>query len=281
MRPSAKFIAILTAILVLAVADGVSVLQPAGIAAREPETLQQGQNAIARLAIDEDFNPLAGAYSYDLFLNGVRLGKASLEVKKTGDDFILKVAARTRSVFNSVYRYRGHAVMSPKPVQPSEAVIEEKKGSKTKTFLLKFPEPNRASAVQIEAGPGKEPKQTHQEFSSESFVLDPFSTVFLIRSLDWRVGDVQVFDILTGKKQYELQLTCRGDTVLDVSGQQREAWEIVAQTRSLEPPRKIKLSGFVISLAKDSHREILKVTGRHKIGRIVVDMRKIERQEEE
>lgn len=281
MRPSAKFIAILTAILVLPVADVVSVLQPAGMAAREPDARQQGQNAIARLAIDEDFNPLAGASSYDVFLNGVRLGKASLKVKKTGDDFILEVAARTRSVFNSLYRYRGHAVMSPKPVQPSEAVIEEKKGAKTKTFLLKFPEPNRASAVQIEARPGKEPKRTHQEFFSESFVLDPFSTVFLLRSLDWRIGDVQVFDILTGKKQYELQLTCRGETVLDAGGQLREAWEIVAQTRSLEPPRKIKLSGFVISLSKDSRREILKITGRHKIGRIVVNMQKIDGQVDE
>lgn len=256
-------------------------MRPAETMAREPETLQQGQNAIARLAIAEDFVPLAGAYYYDVFLNGIRFGKATFEVKKTGDGFILEVAARIRSVFSSFYRYRGHAVMSAEPVRPSEAMIEEKKGSKTKTFLLKFPEPNRASAVQIEARPGKQPKHTHKEFSSESFVLDPFSTVFLVRSLDWRVGDVQVFDILTGKKQYELQLTCRGETILAVDGKLRQVWEIVAQTRSFEPPRKIKLSGFVISLSKDSRREILKITGRHKIGRIVVDMRKIEGQEEE
>jgi len=241
--------------------------------ALEPE----GQNATARFALAEDFSPLAGASSYDVFLNGVLLGKATLEVKKAGDDFILEAVARIRSIVSSLYtvRYRGHAVMSPRPVQPTEAVIEEHKGSKLKTFLFKFPEPNRASAVQIEARPGKTPTLTHNEFSSESFVLDPFSTVFLIRSLDWRVGDVQIFDILTGKKQYEMQLTCRSETMLDVDGLLLPVWEIELQTRSHEAPRKIKLSGFVIYLAKDSRREILKVTGKYKIGRIVVDRQKI------
>ena len=283
MRPSAKFITILSILLVLAVTAREGVLQPAGTMARGSDVWPQGQNAIARLALAEDFSPLAGASYYDVFLNGVRLGKATLEVKRNGDDFILEAVARIRSVISSLYtvRYRGHAVMSPKPVQPSEAVIEEQKGSKSKTFLLKFPEPNRASAVQIEARPGKKPTRTHKEFSSESFVLDPFSTVFLIRSLDWRVGDVQVFDILTGRKQYEMRLTCRGETMLDVDGQLLPALEIVLQTRSHEAPRKIKLSGFVIYLSQDSSREILKITGKYKIGRIVVNRQTIDRQEVE
>lgn len=274
LHQSGKYIAILCTVLLLAVTPWVGVLPPAETAAGESIAWTPGQRTMARLATYADFNPLAGAISYDIYLNGVQLGSATIDLKKHGQDFILQVVGKVRSIISKLFtiRYRGHAVMSPDPVQPSEARIEEHKGSKMKTFLLKFPEPNRASTVQIEENDGKTPIRTHKEFVSESFVLDPFSTVFFIRSINWQVGDKQVFDILTGKKQYELKLDCQGEKVLAIDGKPRDTWEIVLESRSLEEPRKIKLSG-VIYLSKDPSREILKVNGKHKFGKIVAHMR--------
>ncbi len=237
-------------------------------------------HSLSRLVAHGKFYPLAGVNSYDIYLNDIKLGRATINVKRQGEEFVLQVVGKVRSFINNLFtmKYRGHAVISPS-VQPSEAMIEERKGSKTKTYLMKFIEPNRAVTVQIEEKPGKIPKRAQQEFVSESLVLDPFSAVFFIRSREWRLGEEQVFDVLTGKKQYELRLGCKGETKLRVDGELREAWEIVLESRSVEDPRKIKVSGIVY-LSKDSQREIIKVAGKHKIGKIKANMRRSEGAEE-
>ena len=261
----------------LAVTVVIGLPPPKETAAGEADAVRQGEEPLALLMADSEFDPLAGANSYDLYLNGIQLGKATFEVKKQGEDLVIEVAGKVRSFINRLFtiRYRGQAVLSFHSVQPSEAMIEEQKGSNTRTYQMKFLEPNRAHTVQIEEKSGKRPSSTQKEFVSENLVLDPFSTVFFIRSLDWRLGDVQVFDILTGRKQYELQLDCRGETRISIDGRMRDAWEIVVESRSIEEPRKVRLSG-VIYLSKDSSREILQATGKHKIGSVVASMRRPE-----
>ncbi|KJR97475.1 MAG: hypothetical protein VR65_24215 [Desulfobulbaceae bacterium BRH_c16a] len=251
---------------------------PAGTGVEKPENESARNKSTAELNMNKK-DDISGTSYYDLFLNSLRIGKATIEVEKEGDDFMLKVAARARSNLSKLYSYKGKVAMSANPIQPTQAVVEEQAGSKHKITLIEFPEPDRVTAVQIETRRGKKPKRTEKEFSSESFVLDPFSTVFLLRSLNWAAGTTEVFDIFTGNKQYELQLFCRGETALEVEGTVRDVWEIVLQTRSLEEPRKKKMSGYVVYLSRDSRRDILKVTGKAKIGRIVASMRNSERDE--
>lgn len=230
----------------------------------------------AELDFDDEFEPALGTYYYDVFLKRAKLGRATIKVDRKGDEYVVAVTARTRGVMKYLYKvkYKGEVTVTKDPLQPSSAFIEERTGNKKKTIQAEFPKPNTVTTIEKESKAGGPTAQKEKEFVSETFILDPFSTVFLIRSLDWQVGTAEVFDIFTGNKQYELQLFCKGETVLNVDGVARNAWEIVPQTRSLQKPHKIKMSGFVVYLSQDERREILKITGEPKIGRIVANLRK-------
>lgn len=268
-----------TTLSLLFITTGVGAIllfNPVMAIAKAQENDTARKNTSAELILDEDFNPRSGAYYYDVFLNSMRIGKATIQVRQDGDWLVIGVTAKTRTFLSSFYKikYKGEAVVSPNPIIPVAANIEEQTGSKKKTTQMLFPRPDKITAVQIESKNGKESKRTEQEFNSNSFVFDPFTTVFLIRSLKWELGTQEIFDVFSGKKQYQLELICQGETVLDIAGKLRETWQIVPQTRSLEEPYKIKISGFVVYLSKDSKKEILKITGDPKIGRIVARMRK-------
>lgn len=230
------------------------------------------------LLVDEQFHPLSGTYFYDVFLADIRIGKATITIQQKDDEYSIGVSAKTRKVFQSLYRvrYRGEAHMTTDPIRPRATTIVEQTGSKDKKYVAEFPEPDRVTSVRTESVDGNQTKREENEFVSESFILDPFSTVFLIRSLKWKVGDVEIFDIFTGKKQYELHLICRQEKEINFQGEMRPVWEIVPKSFSLTHPRKEKLSNFAIYLSQDNKREILKITGDPSIGRIVARMRKFE-----
>lgn len=230
----------------------------------------------AELDFDDEFEPVPGTYYYDVFLKGAKLGRATIEVKRQGDEYVVAVTARTRGLLKYLYKvkYKGEVTVTRDPFLPSSVHIEERTGNKKKIIQAEFPQPNQVTTIEKESKGDGATVRKEKEFVSESFILDPFSTVFLIRSLDWQVGTSEVFDIFTGNKHYELHLFCKGETVLNVDGISRNAWEIVPQTRSLKKPYKKKLSGFVVYLSQDKHKEILKITGDPKIGRIVANLRK-------
>ncbi|MFT5698371.1 MAG: hypothetical protein ACI8ZB_001226 [Desulforhopalus sp.] len=230
----------------------------------------------AELTYDDDFKPALGISYYDVFLRGAKLGRATIEVSQKDDNYVVAVTARTRGVMKYLYRvkYRGEVDIKSDPLQPVRAVIEERTGNKRKTIHAEFLKPDKITTVEEETENGGSKVKKVKEFDSETFILDPFSTVFLIRSLDWEIGTDEIFDVFTGNKQYELHLACTGESVLTVGGKSRLAWEIIPQTRTLEKPQKIRMSGFVIYLSQDEHKEVLKITGDPKIGRIVANLRK-------
>jgi len=275
-EPGKIFISIFSSISLLLLAAWMLCSIATGAGAQEQPGGSMRKSTSAEFTLDDAFKPLPGSYYYDVHLNGVRIGKATTEVKREGNEFNLQITAKIRGIIGSLYtiKYRVQVAMTANPIQPVHAVIEEKTGSKNKTILMEFPQPNRVTAVQLEAKDGKKPKRTEKEFTSASFVLDPFSTAVLLRGLKWQVGATEIFDIFTGRKEYELKLFCRGETRLEIDGRMRDAWEIVLQTRTLKEPREIKLSGFVICISKDSSREILKITGSYKYGLVGIYMRK-------
>lgn len=230
----------------------------------------------AELDFDDEFEPALGTYYYDVFLKGAKLGRATIKVDREGEEYVVGVTARTRGVMKYLYKvkYKGEVTVTKDPLQPSTARIEERTGNKKKTIQAEFPKPNTVTTIEKESKAGGPTTRKEKEFVSETFILDPFSTVFLIRSLDWQIGTAELFDVFTGNKQYELQLFCKGETVLNVDGVARNAWEIVPRTRSLKKPSEIKMSGFVVYLSQDERKEILKITGEPKIGRIVANLRK-------
>ena len=232
----------------------------------------------AELAFVEGFEPTPGTYHYDVFLKGAKLGRATIAVDRTGDEYTVAVTARTRGILKHLYKvkYRGEVKVTREPLVPTSAVITERTGDKKKIIQAEFPSPDKIIAVEQESRGGGPTTEKTKEYDSESFILDPFSTVYLIRSLEWEIGTDEVFDVFTGNKQYEINLLCTEESVVTVDGVPRNSWVIVPETRTITKPQKVKLSGFSIYLSKDDRREILKIVGNPKVGRIVANLRKFQ-----
>ncbi len=230
------------------------------------------------LPVDVEFQPELGTYHYDVYWRKMRVGKASITIEREAELYKVIVAAKTNKKVSLLYKakYRGEVKMESYPLTPIKAEIREQAGKKTKTINIDFPETDRVKAVEVKTEKGKEPRITEREFTSETFVLDPFSTVFLVRQLDWQVGMAEVFDLFTGKKKYELQLLCDSVTTLTVGKHQREVWVIIPQTKSLEEDGEVKKSDFKVYLSKDGNREVLKIEGAPRVGRIIARIRKFE-----
>ena len=114
-------------------------------------------------------------------------------------------------------------------------------------------------------------------FESESFILDPFSTLFLVQSLDWHVGMAEVFEIVTGKRHYELRLNCDRETTLQIAGEPRDAWVINPRAVKVsDKNEKPRMTSYEIFLSQERTREILLISGKSKVGRVEVRKRKFE-----
>ena len=244
--------------------------------------LEERKEFTSELPIDNGFLPYLGTHYYDVFLQDVLIGRATVEVQKTDGEYQIKVNAKTRSVLNSLYkvRYRGEVSFLTDPLKPINASILEQTGSKSKHMAIEFDQSDKVSVVEIEQKGKKPATRKMQNFESDGFILDPFSTVYLIRSIDWRAGLTEIFDVVTGNKQYELRLICKGISTLNINEETRDAWVITPQIKRVgkeSDPKDPAASLWEIYVSRDEMREILKISGNPKIGRVVAQMRKFEK----
>ena len=226
--------------------------------------------ASSQLPLDPDFQPILGTYLYDVFWEGVRVGKATISIDKEEDYYRISVKASSNHKVGFLYkfRYKGEVAVEPYPFKPIKATVEENAGRKKKNIEIQFPETNRADSVEVKKVGNKTKSVTEGSATSDSFLIDPFSAIFLVRHLDWELGMAEVFEVFTGKKKYELKLYCDSVTTKTIAGNSREAWLIIPETTDLSKPNAEKKSEFRIYLSKDEQKEILKIEGAPKIGRV-------------
>lgn len=242
----------------------------------QAETENIKKQSSAELLTDPEFRPELGTYYYEVFWGNVRVGKATITIDQENDLYKVIVIAKTSSAVNLFYkaRYRGEVEMKPYPLKPIKGTITEKSKKKKKEVKIRFPREDTVEAVATESNDDKNTTVTESEFTSETFILDPFSTVFLVRHLDWYVGMAEVFDIFTGKEQIELKLLCDSITSLKIAGKQRQAWVIIPETTSYKEDKRVTKSEFKVYLSRDAKKEILKIEGTPRIGQVVAKFRK-------
>lgn len=227
---------------------------------------------------DAEFSPELGTYAYDVFWKSMQVGKVWVSIAHEDGSYRIAVNGRTSSVIKLVYklRYRGEARMSSDPFKPVSARIVEKSGRKEKNVTIDFLDSGQVKSVETRMKGGKVVEIQEQEFTPELFSLDPFSAVYLIRHLDWEAGMAEVFDIVTGKRQYRLRFFCHSTHDLDFNGETREAWLIVPQVIALDSEEKAVEESFKIYLSRDGKKEILKIEGEPKIGRVKARIREFQ-----
>lgn len=234
------------------------------------------KSSAADLSLVPEFQPEPGVYYYDIFISGMRVGKVTIKTVHDGDMYTIEVKGKTRKAISSLYKvqYKGEVKMQPDPIKPLSATIEQRSGTKSRDVSMLFPHENKIIVSQQDVTSGEGATVKEYSLESDTFILDPFSTLFLVRALDWEVGMAEVFHVFTGKRQYELKLLCSEISTLTTDGVKRDVWLIHPQVTTLTQPSETRLAGYEVVLSKDERREILLITGKANVGNLMARMRK-------
>ncbi|WP_163337455.1 DUF3108 domain-containing protein [Desulfopila sp. IMCC35008] len=234
------------------------------------------RSSTADLSLLPEFQPEPGVYYYDVFINGMRVGKVTIKTVPDGDTYTIEVKGKTRKAISSLYKvqYKGEVKMQPDPIRPLSATIKQRSGTKIRDVSMMFPSEKKVIVSQQDLKAGEESTVKEYSLESDSFILDPFSTLFLVRALDWEVGMAEIFHVFTGKKTYELKLLCNETSRLATDGVKRDVWVIRPQVTTLTEPFETRLAGYEVLLSRDERREILMIKGKANVGKLVARMRK-------
>ncbi len=157
-------------------------------------------------------------------------------------------------------------------MEPARATVKQQSGKKSKDISIDFPRPNRVDVIERKKRQENPFKQFVYSLESPTFVVDPFSALFLVQSLAWEQGTTEKFDIFTGSRQYELQLYCRGEKTIKSNGNDQEVWVIEPKLVMLTTPFTTKLSDYEIYLSTDPDRTLMRINGASKLGNVAVEL---------
>jgi hypothetical protein len=235
--------------------------------------------------IDHKFKPRLGTYNYKVEFNNLDIITASVVVGVDGDLYKMHVDAETTGALDKIFRmrYKGEAVTDTTPITPVETKTQQKVRAKEKDITISFQENGTIKTTEKKLKNGDTVSFDVRKLQTDRFTLDPFSASYLVRVLDWQVGRAQVFDVYTGKGQYELLLKCVSEMTIDFAGGKRKVWVIVPDAKELddnnqyvEIERKKKPSNMKIYVSADEDKDILKMEASHTLGYFRVTMERFQ-----
>ena len=232
----------------------------------------------------EGFEPRLGTYYYTARWDGTEAFEATVSVQKQDDLYRILVDSRTSGIIDFIFRirYRGEGFLRSEDFAPLKTVITEEKRKRSKETQLYYLEDGGIEVVQTSTKKQAEPRTTSRTVRPETEVLEPFSATFLARGFDWQVGEVQQFEVFTGKDTYLVTLVCQEKTIVEESGTATDAWVIRPAVRNLsKPEKKSKITDVKLYISADPHKDLLKMKSKTKIGTIVLKMKQFVPQETE
>lgn len=212
-----------------------------------------------------------GSYEYEVSWEGIPAGRAHFELKPEGENYRMVATARSASGIDIFYklRYRAEGLLTLS-FTPIRTFITHKENSREKITDLTFNKDGSVKSVRTTKGKGTEV----EEFNPDNFMLDPFSSAFLARSLSWKVGDSRSFDTFNGKTRYLITLRCESEKTMIVNGEERKVWVIVPEVQNLNDPTKNKkLRRAEIYVTADRYRDLLQIKSSVFIGNVYVKLK--------
>jgi hypothetical protein len=227
----------------------------------------------------EEFDPPLGKYTFSITWGIVHAGKATVAVERDEESYQIRVKAKSRDMVDTFYklRYRGEAHLSAKDLSPIKTYLVERKKNKKKKTEITFHGEGEIESVRHKYKDGTKRKSEFRSLATQNYTLDPFSAVFVARSLDWAQGESALFDVFTGTDRYLLTLNCLGKETIEVLGQKREVWLLVPTAQNItEDEEASHIEGIRIYLSTDKAKELLVVEGDIPVGTIVTKLESFE-----
>jgi hypothetical protein len=233
------------------------------------------------VSVDPRFKPRLGTYYYKFDFNNVSIGIASITIARDSDLYKVQVLAQTNSTIDRIYkiRYRGEALMETDPTVASiQTKTQQQVRSTEKDMTIQFQQDGGIKTIEKKSKNGGTVDYDVRRLQPDKFTVDPFAATYLVRGLDWKVGQEEVFDVYGGKSQYELHLRCSHIQGVDVDGVKRPAYVIIPTVRKLDKDGKVveskkKPADTKIFLSADAFKDVLKIEASHTMGdfRVTLD----------
>lgn len=228
---------------------------------------------------DMKFKPRLGTYTYKVEFNKLDVINASIDIYWDGDLYKMQVKAETTGAVDKIFRlrYLGQSITDTDPLSPVETRTQQKVRSKEKFITMSFLDKGMIRTTEKKIKSSGAVSYDVKNYQTDRFTFDPFSLCYLVRALDWQVGKSQIFDIYTGKGEYELIFKCIGETDIEFGGEKRKVWEIVPDVKQQDDKKqfvemKKKPSSMKILISADENRDILKMEASHTLGYFQVVM---------
>ncbi|MBX7145231.1 MAG: DUF3108 domain-containing protein [Oligoflexia bacterium] len=213
------------------------------------------------------FHPNLGTYDYVVSWQGIPAADVSISVNQEGMRYRVVATARTYSGIDLFYklRYRAEGLLSAVDLLPIKTIIDQQENSTKKNIQIEFLDNGDIRSVRSKNGSGA----SVNVLSTDNFTLEPFSAAFIARSLDWKVGQTNVFDAYNGKTRYLISLTADHEETMRVNGEERKVWVIVPRVTLAEnnTPH-TKLRDARIYVTADERRDILKIVSSVFVGSV-------------
>ena len=242
--------------------------------AQEGAAENNKKRTVAELNRSSDFAPELGNYQYNVLIDRLKIGSLHIELGRQDGKYQIHLEARAPALLNTIFnfRYVGRSEFKENSMEPARATVEQHSGKKRKDISIDFPRPNRLDVIEKKKRDENPLKQFAYSLESPTFVVDPFSALFLVQSLAWQQGNIEIFDIFTGSRQYELQLYCSGKQTIESNGIDEQVWVIEPRLVMLTTPFTTKLSDYKIFLSTDPDRTLMRISGSSKLGDVAVEL---------
>lgn len=224
---------------------------------------------------DDEFHPGLGVYHYKIAWGRGDIAEAWIAVDKEQDLYLVSVKAKTKNLIEKMFkvRYRGEGKISAEDLAPVHTYFEEKMRSKRRETTIVFNPNGTVDSVRITEKKGKDTETDKRQLEAADFALDPITAIFMVRNLDWELGESDNLEVFTGKTRYLLTLSCQGKTTVKRENQDREVWVITIKVQNLdEPQKKSKVKQTIVLLTTDQKKDVLYIKSSTKFGAVTAEL---------
>lgn len=223
----------------------------------------------------QGFNPRLGTYLYSVKWLGIRAANTTVTVSRNGGTYHVVADTATSRLIDQLLklRYRCEGIIRSQDYMPIETIFDFRKRSRHRYTKIRYLDDGEIEVTETKSKKKQKPHTEIKKIQPEEFALEPFSASFLARGFNWRKGEVQQLEVITGKKRYLVTLTCQDKVHVTEGDAQIAAWLIRPSVKNLNKPKsKPRHSSTRIYLSADRSRELLKLKSRTRVGPVKVEL---------
>lgn len=254
-----RFLTLLFILASLFHADAVPIDSPIGLEEYQPS-----------------FYPYDGGEraEYRASWNGIPVASAEIRTDSTfveGKKFYqVKIQARTSKYLEFLWRMRDsiESLFEAETLRPRRYVFNQRENRKTIDTTAQFDSGSKMWNVRRQDGT----KVRDYRFYSQN-TMDPISAAYLLRSLDFKVGDTLKLEVFGGKSRYLLTVDVVAKEQVKVAAGVFPAYKVVPKIQNLTRSGYAgRLRQATVWISADEKRIPLKITSQVFIGSVSVEM---------